>query len=173
MSMGISSISNNMSFDPTAMFKKLDSNSDGSIDKEEFLANIKKQDGDTDEKLLKMFEDTDTDGDGKITQAENEAAMKKMQQGGKPKGPPPAQGAGASSKASSSSSTSSSSSSSSSYDVRDTDKDGEVSLQEKLEYILKQLQDNEAAASTQSEYDQTGQSTTSSSMVSTTFSIRA
>ena len=85
-----------MSFDPTAMFKKLDADTDGSIDKEEFLANIKKQDGDTDEKLTKMFEETDTDGDGKITEAENEAVMKKMQQGGKPKGPPPAEGASAS-----------------------------------------------------------------------------
>ena len=78
MSMGVSSI-NNTSFDPAAMFKKLDVNADGSIDKEEFLANIKKQDVDTEEKLLKIFEETDTDGDGKISQAENEAVMKKMQ----------------------------------------------------------------------------------------------
>ncbi len=167
MSMGVSSISSNMSFDPAAMFKKLDTNSDGGVDKEEFLANIKKQDGDTDEKLLKMFEETDTDGDGKISQAENEAVMKKMQQGGKPKGPPPAQGAGASSKSSSSSSTSST------YDVRDTDKDGEVSIQEKLAYILKQLEENANTESTQSEYDSTGQTTESSSLVANTFSIKA
>lgn len=170
MSMGISSISSNMSFDPSAMFKKLDANTDGGIDKEEFLANIKKQDGDTDEKLLKMFEETDTDGDGKITQAENEAAMKKMQQGGKPKGPPPTQGAGASSKSSSSSSTSSSSTN---YDVRDTDEDGEVTIQEKLAYILQQLEENANAELTQSEYNSNGQVTESSNLVETTFSIKA
>lgn len=167
MSMGVTSISSNMSFDPTAMFKKLDTNSDGSISKEEFLANIKKQDGDTDEKLTKMFEETDTDGDGKITQAENEAAMKKMQQGGKPKGPPPTQGAGAASKSSSSSSTSTT------YDVRDTNKDGEVSIQEKLAYILKQLEENANSETTQSEYDSTGQTTESSSLVANTFSVKA
>lgn len=170
MSMEISAVSSNMSFDPTAMFKKLDANSDGGISKEEFLANIKKHDGDTDEKLTRMFEETDTDGDGKITQAENEAAMKKMQQGGKPKGPPPAQGAGASSKSSSSSS---SSSASTTYDVRDTDKDGEVSIQEKLAYILKQLEENANTETTQSEYDSTGQATESSSLVANTFSIKA
>lgn len=167
MFMGISSISSNMNFDPTAMFKKLDTNSDGGISKEEFLANIKKQDGDTDEKLTKMFEETDTDGDGKITQAENEAAMKKMQQGGKPKGPPPTQGAGASSKSSSSSSTSTT------YDVRDTNKDGEVSIQEKLAYILKQLEENANAETTQSEYDSTGQTAESNSSITSTFSIKA
>lgn len=164
MSMGVSSISST-SFDPAAMFKKLDVNADGGIDKEEFLANIKKQDGDTEEKLLKMFEETDTDADGKISQAENEAVMKKMQQGGKPKGPPPSQGADASSQSSSSSSTT--------YDIRDTDKDGEVSIQEKLAYILKQLEENAKTESTQSEYNSTGQSTESSSLVANTFSIKA
>lgn len=170
MSMGVSSISSNMSFDPTAMFIKLDANSDGGVDKEEFLANIKKQDGDTDEKLLKMFEETDSDGDGKISQAENEAVMKKMQQGGKPKGAPPTQGAGASSKSSSSNS---SSSTSTTYDVRDTDKDGEVSIQEKLAYILKQLEENANADSTLSEYNSAGQTNESSSLVANTFSIKA
>ena len=167
MSMGVSSI-NNTSFDPAAMFKKLDVNADGSIDKEEFLANIKKQDVDTEEKLLKIFEETDTDGDGKISQAENEAVMKKMQRGGKPKGPPLSQGAGAASKSSSSSSTSTTT-----YDVRDTDEDGEVSIQEKLAYILKQLEENAKTESTQSEYDNTGQMTESSSLVANTFSIKA
>lgn len=170
MSMGISSISSNMSFDPSAMFKKLDTNTDGGIDKEEFLANIKKQDGDTDEKLIKMFEETDTDGDGKITQAENEAAMKKMQQGGKPKGPPPTQSSGSASKSSSSSSTSSSSTN---YDVRDTDEDGEVTVKEKLAYILKQLEENANAELSQSEYNSNGQATESSNLVETTFSIKA
>lgn len=168
MSMGVSSISSNMNFDPAAMFKKLDANSDGGIDQEEFLANIKKHDGDTDEKLLKMFEETDTDGDGKISEAENEAVMKKMQQGGKPKGPPPAQGASASSKSSSSNSTSSTD-----YDVRDTDKDGDVSIQEKLAYILKQLEENAKTESTQSEYDSTGQTTEQSTLVANTFSVKA
>ncbi|MBA4383492.1 MAG: hypothetical protein C0410_02030, partial [Anaerolinea sp.] len=147
-----------------------DANSDGSVDKEEFLANIKKQDGDTDKKLTKMFEETDTDGDGKISQSENEAVLKKMQQGGKPKGPPPAQSTGASSKSSYSSSTSSSTTN---YDVRDTDKDGEVSIQEKLAYILKQLEENANAELSQSEYDSTGQTTESSNLVATTFSIKA
>jgi Ca2+-binding EF-hand superfamily protein len=173
MSMGISSISNNMSFDPTAMFKKLDANSDGGITKEEFLAGIKKQEGDSDEKLTKMFEETDTDGDGKISQAENETAMKKMAQGSqgaqKPKGPSPGGGAGKDS----SSSSSSSSSTSTNYDVRDTNKDGTVSNKEKLAYILKQLQELENTDTSQNEYNQSGESTSSNSLISTTFSVSA
>jgi Ca2+-binding EF-hand superfamily protein len=166
MSMGISSISSNMSFDPTEMFKKLDKNSDGGVTKEEFLAGIKKQDGDTDEKLAKMFEETDSDGDGIITEAENKSMMEKMQKQGPP--PPPS-----SSKSSSASKSNSSSSSSTTYDVKDTNKDGKVSVQEKLEYILKLLQENEDSATVLNEYNQSGEISTLSSSVSTTFSVQA
>ena len=40
MSMGISPIGNNMSFDPSAMFKKLDTDGNGGVTKEEFLAKV-------------------------------------------------------------------------------------------------------------------------------------
>lgn len=163
MSMGISSISNNMSFDPSAMFKKLDTDGDGGVTKEEFLANIKKQDGDTDEKLTKMFEETDTDGDGVITEAENEAIMQKMSK----QGPPPP------SSSSTSSSSSSSSSSSTTYDVRDANKDGNVTAEEKLAYVLKLLQENEDSETVLSEYNNAGERTTSSATISTTFSVKA
>ncbi len=173
MSMGISSISGSMNFDPTAMFKKIDSNADNSISKDEFLAGIKKQDGDSDEKLLKMFEETDSDGDGKISQAENEAALQKMAQGGQRpqgmQGPPPTKGAQGSSQTNSSESASSSTT----YDVRDTNKDGEVSVQEKLEYIMKLIEDNQKADAAESEYTASGEATFSSSQVSTTFSMKA
>ena len=165
MSMGISSISNNMSFDPSAMFKKLDTDGDGGVTKEEFLANIKKQDGDTDEKLAKMFEETDTDGDGVITEAENEAMMQKMAKKGPPPPPP--------SSSSTTSSSSSSSSSSTSYDVRDANKDGSVTAEEKLAYVLKLLQENEDSETVLSEYNKAGERTTSSATVSTTFSVKA
>lgn len=169
MSMGISSISGSMSFDPTEMFKKLDKDSDGGVTKEEFLAGIKKHDGDTDEKLTKMFEETDSDGDGIITESENKAMMEKMSKQGPP---PPPPSAVKTSSASSSKSTSSSSSSTT-YDVKDTNKDGEVSTQEKLEYILKLLQENADSETVLNEYNQSGESVFSSSSVSTTFSVPA
>lgn len=165
MSMGISSISSNMSFDPTEMFKKLDKNSDGGVTKDEFLAGIKKQDGDTDEKLTKMFEETDTDGDGIITESENNAIMEKMSKQGPPPPPPSA--------SKTSSASSSSSSTTTTYDVKDTNKDGEVSTEEKLEYILKLLQENADSETVLNEYNQSGESVLSSSSVSTTFSIPA
>jgi len=153
-----------MNFDSTSLFKKWDTDGSGGISQDEFLANVKRMDGDTDEKLIKMFEDTDSDGDGVISQAENEAAMQKMAQGGqKMQGPPPAKPAGGSSK----------SSSSQTYDVRDTNQDGEVSTQEKLEYILKLLEEQQKTESTQSQYSMSGQATESSSQVSTTFSVNA
>lgn len=166
MSMGISPISGNMSFDPSAMFKKLDANSDGGVTKEEFFANIKKKDGDTDEKLTKMFEETDTDGDGVITESENEAIMQKMSKQGPPP-PPPA------SKTSSSSSTSSTTSSTTTYDVKDTNEDGTVSAEEKLDYIIKLLEEAKNTDSASSEYSQTGQLSGLSSAVSSTFSVSA
>lgn len=167
MSIGISSINSSMSFDPSEMFKKLDANSDGGVTKEEFLANIKKQDGDNDEKLTKMFEETDADGDGVITEAENEAIMQKMSKQGPPPPPPP------SSSSSATSSSSSSSSSSTTYDVRDTNEDGSVSAEEKLAYVLKLLQENESSDTVLSEYNKAGELSTSSSTVATTFSIKA
>ena len=163
--MEISSISSSYNLDSTSLFKKWDTDSSGGISKEEFLANIQRMDGDTDEKLEKMFEETDTDGDGIISQAENDAAMERMAQGGqKMQGPPPAKPAD---------STSSSSSTTTTYDVRDTNEDGEVSTEEKLEYILKLIQEQQEADSTQNQYTLTGASTESSSLVTNTFSVKA
>ncbi|MBK8090489.1 MAG: EF-hand domain-containing protein [Verrucomicrobiaceae bacterium] len=61
--------------DPEAMFKKLDSNSDGSISKEEWAASPQaKKDA---AKADKMFAGKDKDKDGKITKEEFTAAPKK------------------------------------------------------------------------------------------------
>ena len=163
--MEISSISSSMNFDSTSLFTKWDTDGSGGIDKDEFLANVKRMDGDTDEKLEKMFEETDTDGDGIISQAENDAVMERMSQGGqKMQGPPPAKPADSSSSGSSTTTT---------YDVRDTNEDGEVSTEEKLEYILKLIEEQQEADSTQNQYTLTGASTESSSMVTNTFSVKA
>ena len=57
--------------------------------------------------------------------------------------------------------------------MRDTDKAGEVSIQEKMADILKQLEENANTESSQSEYNSSGQATESSSLVETTFGIKA
>lgn len=89
------------------MFKKMDSNGDGKIDKSEmqtFQAEEQKATGRTGPDIDKIFADVDTDKDGAISKAEDEAQFEKMKEamkngprgmGGKPPiGPPPMQGAG-------------------------------------------------------------------------------
>ena len=168
--MGIQAIGNGMSFDPQSMFKKLDTNGDGGIDKSEFLAAAKKKDGTADPNAEKMFAKIDTNGDSKIDGAENTAALKKMSENGsrpqRPQGPPPG-GKPASASSSSSSSVAKT------YDVQDTNQDGTVSAKEKIDYILKQIEDDKKAQSSAQNYDQRGQSSVSTSGLQNTFSITA
>ena len=141
--MSISGIGSQSGFDPSQMaaqfFKKADVNGDGGIDKAEFKTMLSQGPGgqtgtmDTD----KIFSEIDADGNGTISQAENENAMKKMggQGGAPPSGPPPGgMGGGGTQK---SGTTGDSSSSSGTYDVKDANKDGKVSLEEELAYALK------------------------------------
>jgi Ca2+-binding EF-hand superfamily protein len=146
--MSISGIVSQSGFDPAQMaaqfFKKADANGDGGIDKAEFKTMLSQGPGgktgtmDTD----KIFSEIDVDGNGNISQAENENAMKKMggQGGAPPSGPPPSgpppggMGGGGAQK---SGAAGGSSSSSGTYDVKDTNKDGKVSLGEELAYALK------------------------------------
>jgi Ca2+-binding EF-hand superfamily protein len=141
--MSISGIGSQSGYNPTEMaaqfFKKADANGDGGIDKAEFKTMLSQGPGgqtgtvDTD----KMFSEMDTDGNGTISQTENENAMKKMggQGGAPPSGPPPGgMGGGGAQK---SGTTGDSSSSSGTYDVKDANKDGKVSLEEELAYALK------------------------------------
>lgn len=141
--MSISGIGSQRGFDPTQMagqfFKKADANGDGGIDKAEFKTMLSQGPGgqtgtmDTD----KIFSEIDADGNGTISQAENENAMEKMggQGGAPPSGPPPGgMGGGGTQK---SGTTGDSSSSSGTYDVKDANKDGKVSLEEELAYALK------------------------------------
>jgi Ca2+-binding EF-hand superfamily protein len=141
--MSISGIGSQSGFDPTQMavqfFKKADANGDGGIDKAEFKTMLSQgpggQTGTTD--TDKIFSEIDADGNGTISQAENENAMKKMgDQGGAPPSGPPPGGMGGEG-AQKSGTTGDSSSSSGTYDVKDANKDGKVSLEEEMAYTLK------------------------------------
>ena len=97
MSMNISSASG---FDPTKLwenlFKKVDSNSDGSIDKTEFESAVstmaKNQNVSTDEADA-MFKKLDTDSDGKVSEKEMLAALKTAGDQMRANMPPPPDGA--------------------------------------------------------------------------------
>lgn len=155
--MSISGIGSQSGYNPAEMaaqfFKKADTNGDDGIDKAEFKTMMSQGPGsqtgavDTD----KIFSEMDADGNGTINQAENENAMKKMggQGGAPPSGPPPGgMGGGGAQK---SGTTGDSSSSSGTYDVKDANKDGTVSLQEEMAYALKHASsgsDNDDVSST-------------------------
>jgi len=70
--------------DPAAAFKKLDKNSDGAVDKDEFLARAKSDEAK--EKMGKVFGRVDADGNGSISLEEWTKAHSKRAKGGdKPK----------------------------------------------------------------------------------------
>jgi len=88
------------------MFKKMDTNGDGKVDKSEmktFQTEEQKKTGRTGPDIDKIFEKVDTDKDGAISEAEDKAQFEKMKEsmkngprgmGGKPPmGPPPPMGA--------------------------------------------------------------------------------
>ena len=136
--MGIQGIGSGSGFSAAAMaqdiFKKLDTNGDGGIDKAEFQAAAKNTKG-SGQDSDKMFNKIDTNGDGKIDKTENENALKQMGNGR------PAQGksgmsSGGKQKTTSSGGTSQTSSSKV-YDKEDANEDGTVSPLEKIEYALK------------------------------------
>jgi Ca2+-binding EF-hand superfamily protein len=174
--MSVQPISSSNSFDPQAFFKKIDSNGDGSIDKNEFLT-MWQQKGSVDEsKVSELFSKIDTNGDGKISQSEMDASMKKMGHGQKPQrpqGPPPSDADQTSATSATGSSSTGSTSSVKHYDKADLNKDGVVSAEERLEYALKQIEDNQSTDSTQNDYNQSGQITVSSTTVQSTFSFSA
>lgn len=106
-----SSISGN-SFNTTSMnemrekmFKKMDANGDGKVDKSEmkaFQTEEQKTTGRTGPDVDQIFEEVDTDQDGAISEAEDQAQFEKMKEamkngprgvGGPPPGPPPSQSA--------------------------------------------------------------------------------
>ena len=136
--MSISGIGSQGGFNPTKMaaqfFKKADGNGDGGIDKAELKTALSQgpadKSGDMD--IDKIFSEVDADKNGKISQTENEATMKKMDGQG---GPPPGGMGGGMQK---SGAVGGSSSSSGTYDAKDTNKDGKVSAQEEMAYAIKQ-----------------------------------
>lgn len=112
------------------MMAETDTNGDGSISKDELAAVLEKhaKDGQNGGPSVdEMFSSMDGDGDGSVSESELTAFAEKA-----PSGPPPGPPPGGSGSASASSSSSSSSSSSQSYDALDTNKDGVVSLSERL-----------------------------------------
>ncbi|HEX7777458.1 MAG TPA: EF-hand domain-containing protein [Parvibaculum sp.] len=79
-----------------ARFKKMDANGDGVISRDEAMASAQKRIA---ERVDRMFARADTDKDGKISKAEFEAAGEKMRERaaarkGKHDGPPPGAPAG-------------------------------------------------------------------------------
>jgi len=169
--MGIQAINGGMKISPQEMFKKLDSNSDGGIDKNEFLANAKQKDGVQDLNAEKMFAKIDSNSDGKIDNAENTSAMQQIAAKGtrpsKPQGPPPCGGS-----KSSTSSSSKTSGSSKSYDEKDLNQDGSVSASEKMQYALKLLQEVEKEQEETRNYNQTGKASDSYAAVQNIFEIK-
>jgi len=141
--MGIQGINTGSGFDVSQMaqsiFKKLDANNDGSIDKAEFQAVVKNTPG-AGKNLDDMFSKIDTNGDGKIDQTENmnglDKLVKEMQSrsprtgrmhGGSTGGAPKSMGSASGTQ----------STSSASYDKKDLNKDGIVTSQEAAEYDSK------------------------------------
>ncbi len=115
------------------MFKKVDTNGDGSISKEEFsqLSNSGESQGGLDAES--MFTSLDADNDGAINRLESDASIARLAQQmesrgagpqGQPPGPPPSGGSGLSGK------TEESANASTIFDEMDTNQDGTVSLAE-------------------------------------------
>lgn len=121
-----------------AMMAETDTDGDGSISKDELAAVLEKhaKDGqNSGPSVDEMFSSMDSDGNGSVSQAELSTFAEKAPSGpssGPPPGPPPGGAPPAGGSGATSSTSSSSSSSSQSYDALDTNKDGVVSLSERL-----------------------------------------
>ena len=119
------------------MMTELDTNTDGSIDKKEFVTGLASK-GVSQADAEEIFAELDETSSGKITQNDVENFMAKAPEGKPPKGmegqpppPPPS--------AETEDSESDSSADSTVYDKADRNKDGEVTTQEQLQYILTHL----------------------------------
>ncbi len=155
--MSITGIGNGGGFDPskmaskiaTQMVKQLDSNGDGSIDKSEFVTAMAAN-GIASDQAAKRFDELDTNKTGKLTQSDIEAGIKAaVGKGGPPSGarPPaggPPGGARPAGRAPQSGSAAKSTDTKT-YDKKDANKDGTVSIQEELVYDI--AHPNDVAAS--------------------------
>ena len=159
--MSIESIGSSSGFNPAIMAQKmaqkmmteLDTNTDGSIDKKEFVTGLASK-GVSQADAEEIFAELDETSSGKITQNDVENFMAKAPEGKPPEGmegkppegmegkppkgmegqpppPPPS--------AETEDSESDSSADSTVYDKADRNKDGEVTTQEQLQYILTHL----------------------------------
>ncbi len=119
-----------------AIFKKIDANGDGSLDKSEIQAATKGRIGPSPELILSKF---DTNHDDKLSEAEFKDSLKKMggPGGTGPKGGMPPGGMGRMPPGGAPPSGGKSGSSDMNvYDKKDLNKDGIVTYQEKIEYAL-------------------------------------
>lgn len=108
------------------MFAKMDTNGNGTVSKEEFLA--ARPSNVSEDQATKLYSSIDTENTGSITKDQFTSATQNA-----PQGPPPSGGAGGPPPAVGSKSASSdTSSSSTNYDPLDTNQDGKVSMAELL-----------------------------------------
>lgn len=132
------------------MFARLDGDSDGKVTQEEFSTAMEKRFGASDASsgrpdAASIFTQTDADEDGAITFAEFKTAMAEMRSaGGQPPGgaggPPPAGGPGGGGGAGGAEAAAAKV-----FDERDTDEDGEVSVDELLAWMQQQETDRASA----------------------------
>ena len=145
--MSVSGVGSGGGFSPSKIasriMKDLDTNGDGSLDKTEFTAGLEKK-GVSAGEAGKLFDKIDIKGTGKLTQSDIESSIKAQgahpPSGGPPGGGPPVGGPpGGSAKAGGATKSGGSTNSSSSvyYDKMDANKDGTVSVEEKLTYVIK------------------------------------
>lgn len=132
------------------MFARLDGDSDGKVTQKEFSSAMEKRFGASDTSSARpdaasIFSETDTDEDGAITFAEFKTAMAEMrsaagQAAGGAGGPPPAGGPGGGGGAGGAEAAAAKV-----FDERDTDEDGEVSVDELLAWMQQQETDRASA----------------------------
>lgn len=107
------------------MFTKMDTDGDGAVTKEEFMA--ARPSDVSEEQSSQLYSSIDTESTGSITEEQFTTAMADA-----PKGPPPSGGAGGPPPSGGSQSASSSEDSTTTYDALDTNEDGTVSMAELL-----------------------------------------
>ena len=138
--MSISGIGNSSGLSTSQMaseiFKKMDANGDGGIDKAELKAALAKKSGQGPDaaKVDKIFAAADANGDGKIDASENETQVKKMAATG---GKPPAKGSAPAGEGKADPAAAvSAGESTKTYDKRDLNQDGKVTYQDEVKYDL-------------------------------------
>ena len=132
------------------LFKKADTDGDGSISKAELSKMVSSSDSKNSSSGDELFTQMDSDGNGSISKLESDAAIAKVSQqmqtqGMHPQGPPPpppSQGDSTSSASSTDSSTV--------YDPMDTNKDGKVSASELVAALAKSVNSSTGSSETSS-----------------------